>query len=820
MEPPGIEQVARELRAILRQEGRDGFRDRTVVGGVEAYVRQRLEPLLARSEQAGTAREGTWLADVSRRLRAYAEASPDRRRSLAEALLERLGEIERRAGAGAEGGRESGAEAPARRKGAGAEQTLEPAEPVTRLRGVGGRQAAALGRLEIRTVADLLFRLPLRYEDWREPVPIARLQAGSEQLAAGVVTAVRRWQARRGLEMVDAVLRDASGTLVLRWFNQPFRERQLAPGQRLAAFGRVEQFQGRWMMQSPEVENLDEPDGRVGRLVPVYPAGQGLSQGLLRRWYRQAVERTAGETGSVPEEARRRHGFLALGEAWRAVHLPRTPEEAELGRRSLAFEELWLLELGLGLLRRRAREGLPGVRHAPGGERVRRFREALPYRLTAGQEAAWREIEADMEGPLSMNRLLQGDVGSGKTVLAAMTILKSVDSGYQGALMAPTEILAEQHWLGLAPRFREVGVEMGLLRGGMAAAERQALLERLATGGLPAVVGTHALLEEDVRFARLGSVVIDEQHRFGVEQRAALQQKAARMGARPDVLVMTATPIPRTLALTLYGDLDLSLLRDMPPGRGPVRTRLFPPAAREAAYGRLEAHLRAGHRAYVVCPRIGEGDEEEEAPEGRAGETLPGAVPLARELARRHPGWRIGLLHGRLPVREKASVMEAFARGEVQVLVATTVVEVGVDVPEATAILIEGADSFGLAQLHQLRGRVGRGPFASECLLLASRDQGPGWERLETLARTRDGFALAEADLALRGPGEFLGKRQHGLPELRVADPAGDRELLELARRESERLLEGDPRLERPEHRFLRRELARRFPQLDLFFVG
>ncbi|MDI3316430.1 MAG: ATP-dependent DNA helicase RecG [Bacillota bacterium] len=807
------DQVARELRAILRQEERDGFRDRTVVGGVAAYVERRLEPLRrqAHTDDDGAGGLAAWLAEVSRLLRTYAEAPPERRPALARALRARLGtgsDLERGPGSGPG-------------TGSGRGEKPSPADPVTRLRGVGGRQAAALARLEIRTVADLLFHLPLRYEDWRQPVPVARLESGREQLVLGEVVAVRRWQARRGMELVDAVLRDGSGTLVLRWFNQPFRERQLPPGARLAAFGRVEQFRGRWLMQSPDVEPADEAGGRLGRLVPVYPAGQGLSQGLLRQWCRQAVEGSADETGAVPEEVRRRQGFLAQGEAWRAVHLPRSPEEAELGRRSLAFEELWLLELGIGLLRRRAREGLPGVRHRPDGRRVRAFREGLPYRLTAGQEQAWREIEADMEGPLSMNRLLQGDVGAGKTVLAAMTLLKSVDSGYQGALMAPTEILAEQHWLLLAPRFARLGVEVGLLRGGLSPGERAELLDRLARGRLPVVVGTHALLEEDVRFARLGAVVIDEQHRFGVEQRAALQQKAARLGVRPDVLVMTATPIPRTLALTLYGDLDLSVLRELPPGRKPVRTRLFPPSAREEAYRRLERHLRAGHRAYVVCPRIGEGVEEEgEEQESGVAAAAPGVTALARELERRHPEWRVGLLHGRLPVREKAAVMEAFSRGQIQVLVATTVVEVGLDVPEATVILIEGADLFGLAQLHQLRGRVGRGRVASECLLVASREGGQGWERLQVLAETGDGFALAEADLALRGPGEFLGRRQHGLPQLRAADPAGDRELLESARAESERLLAGDPRLERPEHRFLRRELVRRFPQLDLFFTG
>ncbi|MCL6521306.1 MAG: ATP-dependent DNA helicase RecG [Firmicutes bacterium] len=815
MAESAVEQVARELRAILRQESRDGFRDRTVVGGLEAYARRRLEPMLAPPGGGGPEEPGTaWLAEAREVLRAYGAASPEGRRELAAALLRRLGAPV----AGAPG------KAPAGPEGVGpAAAVPDLAEPVTRLRGVGGRQAAALARLQIRTVGDLLAHLPLRYEDWRRPVPIARLQAGSEQLVAGTVVAVRRWQARRGLELVDAVLRDASGSLVLRWFNQPYRERQLAAGRPLAAYGRVEEFQGRWLMQSPEVEEPGEAEGRVGRLVPVYPAGRGLSQGFLRRACRRALEGREGVAGLVPEASRRRLGLLPTGEAWRAVHAPRSPEEAELGRRSLAFEELWLLELALGLLRRRARQGLPGVRHAPDGERLRRFRDSLPYRLTDGQESAWREIEADMEGPLSMNRLLQGDVGSGKTVLAAMTLLKSVDSGYQAALMAPTEILAEQHWLGLAPRFRALGVETGLLRGGMAPGERQELLDRLADGSLPVVVGTHALLQPDVRFARLGSVVIDEQHRFGVEQRAALQRKAAHMGVRPDVLVMTATPIPRTLALTLYGDLDLSLLRGLPQGRGRIETRLFPPEGREAAYRRLGEHLRAGHRAYVVCPRVGgeEGEEGgDEAEEAVSGEALPGAVAVARELARRHPDWRVGLLHGRLPVREKAAVMEAFARGEVRVLVATTVVEVGVDVPEATAILVEAAESFGLAQLHQLRGRVGRGPFASECLLVASREDGPGRERLERLARTEDGFALAEADLELRGPGDFLGKRQHGLPQLHVADPVGDRELLELARIESERLLERDPELERPESRRLREELASRFPQLDLFFVG
>jgi len=509
----------------------------------------------------------------------------------------------------------------------------------------------------------------------------------------------------------------------------------------------------------------------------------------------------------LPLEIRRRHGLLDRVDAVRQAHFPDSEADAANAHRRLAFEEFFLLQVGL-LLRRRVETETAGIAFRVDGERVRRFLAALPFALTKAQRRVIGEIEADMAEPKPMNRLLQGDVGSGKTVVAAVALLHAVENGYQGALMAPTEILAEQHYHTLRRYLAPVDVVPTLLRGEMPAAEKRDALERIRTGQAAIVVGTHALIQDAVEFANLGLVITDEQHRFGVLQRAKLRKK----GVMPDTLVMTATPIPRTLALTAYGDLAVSVLDELPPGRKPVETKHFTEADRPHLYRFLESQLAKGRQAYVVYPLIDESEKLED---------VQAATEAAERLAQLFPKRRVGLLHGRFSSEEKQEVMRRFHAGEIDLLVSTSVVEVGVDIPNATVMVIENAERFGLAQLHQLRGRVGRGEHASYCALVGNPRTEEGKRRLAVMVETNDGFRIAEEDLLLRGPGELLGTRQAGLPDLKVASLVRDGRILEEARREAEALLAGDPELRHPEHQLLREQMVRRWRgKLRLASVG
>lgn len=680
--------------------------------------------------------------------------------------------------------------------------------PVQYLRGVGPARAAEFGRLGIRTVGDLLRHLPRRHEDRSRLAPIARAVPGTVVTVQGRVLQVQEVRPRRGLVITKAAVTDGSAVLTGVWFNQPYLKKNLPPGATVLFSGKVERQYGNLQMNAPDHEVLDGADPlHVGRIVPIYPAGAGLTQRYLRTVAKAAVDGYAALMPDLlPEALRRRLGLPPAAAAWRAIHFPEDLHELEAARRRLAFEELLVIQVGLGLLRTRMRRREKGFRHAPDGELSRRFRAALPFALTRAQERVIGEIRADMEGPFPMNRLVQGDVGSGKTVVAAAALVKAVESGFQGAMMAPTEILAEQHYLRLRRLLQPLGIGVALLTGGQGREEREAMRFGLAGGHLQVAVGTHALIQEGVQFRALSLVITDEQHRFGVRQRAELQKKGGRGGPGgaamiPDVLVMTATPIPRTLALTVFGDLDVSVLDELPPGRQPILTHHFPERERGRAYGFVRQQVLAGRQAYVVCPLV----EASEAVEARA------ATEWAERLRKALPGFRIGLLHGRLKPPEKEAAMEAFRSGETQILVATTVIEVGVDVPNATVMVIEGADRFGLAQLHQLRGRVGRGEHRSYCLLVADPQSEEGRRRLEVFTRTEDGFAIAEEDLALRGPGELFGTRQHGLPDLVLANPVRDLPLLEAAREEAETLLADDPGLVRPEHAALRRAVREKF---------
>ncbi|MCL4424726.1 MAG: ATP-dependent DNA helicase RecG [Firmicutes bacterium] len=665
------------------------------------------------------------------------------------------------------------------------------------LKGVGPARARLLGKLGLHTVADLLFYFPRRYEDRSQLKAMALVRDGEISTVQGKVVEVSEVKPRPGLIVTRVAISDGSGTAFGIWFNQSFIKDRFRLGQAVVFNGRIERRYGQVQINKPEYEDLDDDSLHTGRIVPIYPLTEGLFQRQFRALMKGVVEGYASFLGEVlPEEIRQRLAFSGLSQAVRDMHFPRDLQAQEAARRRLAFEELFYLQLGLARLKRQAVEE-EGTAHRSDGPWLKALVESLPFSLTEAQKRVIGEIRQDMESPRPMNRLIQGDVGSGKTVVAAWALVKAAESGFQAALMAPTEILAEQHFLNLKGLLSPLGITVGFLTGSLGRAERIRRLETIRSGELKIVVGTQALIQEGVEFARLSLVVTDEQHRFGVQQRALLRAK----GYSPDVLVMTATPIPRTLSMTLYGDLDVSILDEMPPGRGPVETYWRRASARKKAYRFLHDQVKAGRQGYVVCPLI----EESERLQAEA------ATDLAIRLRSEFPDLRIGLLHGRMRTEEKEETMEAFRQGHLGVLVSTTVIEVGVDVPNATVMVVEGANRFGLAQLHQLRGRVGRGREKSYCILLAEGLTEEGRRRLEVMQETGDGFAIAEEDLKLRGPGEFFGTRQHGLPDLRVADPIRDLPLLDLARQEAFRLIERDPNLTSPEHRAIRERVGRLF---------
>jgi ATP-dependent DNA helicase RecG len=681
--------------------------------------------------------------------------------------------------------------------------------PVKFLKGIGERRAEQLERLGIRTARDLLWHLPHRYIDASTVTPLVKAEVGQEVACVGRVVAKGVVPTRRGLRIFHAVLRDDSGVLECVWPGQAFLDRSIAVGQTLLVSGPVRFYHGR-QMAPREFVVLADADGEAdplaaGRVLPVYPATEGLSHKIIRGLVDRHLDTLIALADDVlPEPVRRSLDLPSLADALRWVHRPASAAEAELGRRRLAFDELLDLQLMLIRARAVAKRHRSGVAFTVRRDLTTRLREALPWPLTDDQQRALREITADMTAPDRMHRLLMGDVGTGKTVVALFAMLLAAENDYQAALMAPTELLAEQHSATLERLLAPLELRPALLLGRQTAAEKQSVRSRLAGGEARLVVGTHALMQESVSFHRLGLVVIDEQHRFGVEQRAALIGK----GAAPDVLLLTATPIPRSLALTLYGDLDVSVLRERPPGRGMVRTAVRTPAQRERVLDFVRAEAGRGRQAYVVLPVI----EESERADLRA------ATTMAQGLAARWPELRVGLVHGRLKAEERDEVMRRFRAGELHVLVATTVIEVGIDVPNATIMLVEHPERFGLAQLHQLRGRVGRGADESFCILLAEGDPP---ERLQAFAATQDGFRIAELDLAERGMGDLIGARQSGGYEVRHARLPEDEGLLARARQLAMDLIGADPALQRPENQRLREQAVNRYPRaVELFRVG
>jgi ATP-dependent DNA helicase RecG len=680
--------------------------------------------------------------------------------------------------------------------------------PVQYLKGIGERRAAGLARLGIRTAHDLLWHLPHRYVDASSVTPVAKLRVGDDAAAVGRVLAKGVLPTRRGLRIFHAVLRDATGSIECVWPGQAFLDRTVRVGQMLLVAGPVRFYHGRQMAPREFVVLGEEGEGedggdpmRSGRVLPVYPATQGLSHKVIRGLITRHLDQLIGLSREfLPEELRRRFDLPDLATALRAVHQPATIADAERGRRRLALDELVDLQLMLGRARHVAKRGRSGVAFENRRELTSRLKETLPWSLTGDQRQAIREIFADMTAAERMHRLLMGDVGTGKTVVALFAMLLAVENGYQAVLMAPTELLAEQHHATLEALLEPLDSRPGLLVGRLSPAEKRRIRRELTGGELALVVGTHALVQETVGFHRLGLVVIDEQHRFGVEQRAALIGK----GEAPDVLLLSATPIPRSLALTRYGDLDVSVLRDRPPGRGLVRTVVRSRRHQEEVLAFVQEECRAGRQAYVVLPVI---EETEKA-------DLLAARTMADTLAGRWPDLAVGLVHGRLKASERDAVMRRFRSGEVRVLVATTVIEVGIDVPNATIMVIEHPERFGLAQLHQLRGRVGRGAGASHCVLLAGRPN----PRLAAFAATTDGFRIAELDLEERRQGDLLGSRQSGEADIRVARFPEDTDLLGQARELARSILNDDAGLEQPRHRALRERALARYPKAEVLF--
>ena len=674
--------------------------------------------------------------------------------------------------------------------------------PLQFIKGVGPHRAGQLERKGLRTVEDALHFVPLRHEDRTRLTPFRSLVPGGAATCSGVVVGVSPPPPGRSRLPFTVMLRDPSGYATASWFGWRYLARVLKRGQRLVLHGRVARYKGATVLQQPDyeiVENDEDERLHTGRLVPVYSLTEGLPQRALRSLMWRLVDTFASTLPEVlPDGVRQRRGLVGLAQAIREAHFPETDDALAAARHRIAFDEGLLLQLGLAILRSRVARAR-GVAMNPRGDLVARLRAALPWKLTGAQERAWDEIRRDMAAPYPMHRLLQGDVGSGKTIVAALAVLTAVESGHQAAVMAPTEILAEQHFMTFRQLLEPLGVPVTLLTSSLKPRERAARRAALAGGEIGCAVGTHALVQEAVEFRRLGLVVVDEQHRFGVEQRARLRGK----GEHPDLLVMTATPIPRTLALTIYGDLDVSVLDELPPGRRAVVTVARLESKRRAIYKFLREQVAGGRQIYVVYPLV----EESEALD------LKAATDMARQLADEvFPDLTVGLLHGRLGFEDKDAIMRRFKAGEIHVLVSTTVIEVGIDVPNASVMLIEHAERFGLSQLHQPRGRVGRGEWKSYCILLTAGRLGEEAQgRIDAMTATNDGFKIAEADLELRGPGEFFGTRQSGLPEFRVVDLLRHASLLEDARREASAIVARDPELSDPAHRPLRQALLTRW---------
>jgi len=805
------------LRKILELECKRGYLDSAVIGGLDRFL----------GNWAGQAIESITDPELLNHFHKlhlanpnYASLTKQQRKEWANNVLHFLAEAGHR-----EEGKDEAKPAPPvvrrspkpKQPGVIAKQPID--SPITIIRGISSSLASKFNRLGVKTVRDLLYFFPHRHLDYSQRKFISQLIEGEEQTIIANV-----WQAQEimlgGRRSTEAIVGDETGNVRVVWFNQPYLAKKLATNTRIVLSGKVSLFKGRHVFESPEWELVEDKELiHTGRLVPLYHLTQGLHPRQVRKLMKEVVDQWAWQVEDfLPPEVRGRCNLLELPEAISQAHYPEDEILKDRARVRLAFDELFLLQLGVLSKKRDWQESQPGNPFSAKTPVLDNFVKSLPFELTAAQHRVLNELLADLQKPRPMSRLLQGEVGSGKTVVATAALLVAAASSYQGAFMAPTEILAEQHFSAICELLSRVGhqkegegylygysgllshpLTVALLIGDINQSRKQELQKRIADGDIDIVIGTHALIQKGVEFCRLGLAVVDEQHRFGVTQRSALRQK----GFSPHVLVMTATPIPRTLALTLYGDLDLSVIDQLPPGRQVIKTKWLKPGQRDSAYAFIHRQVASGRQAFIICPLI----EESEAIQAKA--AIAEYERLAEEV---FPELRLGLLHGRMTAVEKDKIMRRFRSGELDILVSTPVVEVGIDVPNATVMLVESADRFGLSQLHQFRGRVGRGQEQSYCMLLAQNPSEIGRQRLDIIEKIQDGFELAEEDLKLRGPGEFFGTRQSGLPDLRMAK-LSDVGLLELARNEAIKLFQADPSLKNPEHRPLAKELARVWPE-------
>jgi ATP-dependent DNA helicase RecG len=804
------------LRNIFALEEKTGWRDRAVVGGMAALEDRWRSDALADGVEAGLVRE------IGARLLRYAEAAEADRQSIAQSILNlldnpsaaspdaALAAIDQVATSQTERPSRPAALpeaviAPAgptppvtrRREEAVAPPPPSAAEkldaPVTSLRGVGPARAEQLARLGVETVWDLIWHLPSRYDDFSRLRTIVEMQPGEQVTVAANLWKLENRKLGMNREMVQAVLNDGTGSLRATWWTKWIASK-LEIGQSYRFSGKVGLHMGYKTLESPVFEPMESSDIANGPILPVYPLTEGLSSKTLGDLAGQAMQEALSAIGDpVPEEVRRKFGLTNLPNALKQIHQPENPEVLDAARKRLAFDEFFYIQLGVQqrrhLLQRATAPALPSDEAV-----VARFTDALPFTLTGAQARVLGEVQRDLARTVPMSRLIQGDVGSGKTAVAAGAMFIAAANGAQSALLAPTQILAEQHYRGLSSLLGNLTrpdgtpLRVTLLTGRVTGSEREEVLAGLADGSVDVAVGTTALIQEGVAFHNLAFVVVDEQHRFGVEQRGALRDKSPdddRQSLVSHMLVMSATPIPRSLALTVYGDLDVSVIDELPPGRTPIVTKRFTPGERERLYAFLRRRVQEGRQAYIIYPLVEESDKLD------VGAAVDEHARLQAEI---FPDLRLGLLHGRLNGGDKDAVMRAFGEGELDVLVSTSVVEVGIDVPNATVMLIEDAERFGLAQLHQFRGRVGRGSHESHCALVSRADNPSAIERLDALVATTDGFAIAEKDLELRGPGDFLGTRQSGLPDLKMA-MLSDTATLALAQQAAQELFAADPEL-------------------------
>ena len=675
-------------------------------------------------------------------------------------------------------------------------------ESVTSLKGVGPKKAEALKKLGISTMEDLVFFLPRSYEDRRNRVDISDAAEDQNSVVTGEVKLVVNDRYRGGRkQMLRLLVEDGTGSMEVVFFNAKYLQHSFRTGRKYTFFGKVTRNFGKMQMIHPE---FSDADGMEDGILPVYPLTKGISQREMRTWQKSLKRAYSMAEDILSSEAVERNRLCSLSYALENVHFPQEKQKLLEAKYRLIFDELLILQTGLFMARQNVTDGRNGIAFSPEAD-TGRYIESLPYPLTGAQQRCVEEIERDLESSTAMNRLVQGDVGCGKTAVAEIAMYKAVKSGYQAVLMAPTEILAAQHFDGISRAFEAHGIRTAFLTGSLKAAQKREVLEQIATGEAQVIIGTHAVIQPDVEFSRLGLVITDEQHRFGVRQRVKLREK----GENPNVLVMTATPIPRTLSVILYGDLDVSIIDELPPGRQQTVTRCIKSEKRGECYDFLEQQLKQGRQAYVVTPLI----EESETLDAKSAEQV------AAELKKRFRGYSVELIHGAMSQDEKDRIMESFSRGETDVLVATVVIEVGINVPNATVIVIENSERFGLAQLHQLRGRVGRGSHRSYCFLILDGGSEIAEKRGQIMEASSDGFFIAEEDLKLRGPGEIFGTRQHGLPDLAITDLSKHMKILEQAKEDAKAMLADDPALDAPEHSALRRRITKLFGEdltLDL----